>query len=437
MRGKVKNSWGFNLIIPIAIVVGFFIFLFQPRQAYAFGLSPGVITVENMGRNMKTERHFILVRRNPSQTDYFRVTVSGEGARYIELTNNGVAELPQGQTEANYFFIINSAKAANGTYEAVVQFLPDDTVGAGGAGKQNTQATQGLSFKVGAAGKVRFTVTDQEIKTFTIDNVFLQDSEVGMPVGIRFRLANTGNVDVHPDLITLEMVEDSDPTYVVTGTISGIDLPLVAPLETKEITSVFKQTFEQGAYRGTVRFVADGKTIFTRDNFRLQIFPLGSLAQQLELADVRLNGETFAPNDLVKFDVIARNSGAALVNAHVVVEISRDEKLLELLRSDKVTIVKGDTTQFTLTYRQTEEGTYQARVYAEYGAKKTSIQERTFVVRVPGWAGRIGRWFVVILGALLITGIILVVVGRFLIAKGRSSSPGPTGSVPGDPPSLK
>lgn len=53
------------------------------------------------------------------------------------------------------------------------------------------------------------------------------------------------------------------------------------------------------------------------------------------------------------------------------------------MRQDPKTLLQGDITDFTLTFRPEQEGNYLARAYFEYGSKRTPTQEKRFEVRQP------------------------------------------------------
>lgn len=363
-----------SFLVPLfCILVSLALSVFVPQHAHAVGVSPGIVEMDGLANGLRVPKNMYVSRPRNGPDVTFSVEISGEGARYIELSSPSFV-MKSGQTQVGYTFYIVPKNAPNGLHEAQITFL-SQSLGTG-AGKTGSMA----AVQIGAAAKIRFTVTDREVKGFEILNVSIVDTEEGQPLYVAFQIRNTGNVDFRPDKIYVELKDRTDEGNVIRTEVSGEDVEVVPPLETREITIPFKADIPIGKYKVKVLLFSDNEQKYAVQDLNLQVFPENTLQQSADITINTINGDLFEPNDIVKFSGEISNTGAVTIEPIYIVELQKDGKLVEILRSDTKAVYKGRHAAYALTYRPEKKGAYIAEAYFEYGIRQSEKKQFPFTV---------------------------------------------------------
>ncbi|HLD30977.1 MAG TPA: hypothetical protein VJB41_02140 [Patescibacteria group bacterium] len=383
--------------------IGFLIFfgvIFFAKNGLAVGVTPSTIEAKNLANNLKVEKTVFISRANPANTDLYTVKVSGEGAKYIVLGELTI-ELPKGEKKVPYTFSIEPKNAPAGDYSAQVVFagtMPKTDSGAAG----NSVGT--LS---GAAAIVNFSVTNEEVEEFTIRDAQIYESEVGEPIVFSFWIKNDGNVDAKPDYIELEFADETDETNIIKEKIEKTAMEAVAPGAESRVVVSLQSKPEEGRYKGKIVFFDNNKEILRKENLSFVVYPAGTLAQTAELVSFSTNGNQFIPGDLVKFDAVLKNTGEVPVESILAIELEKDGKMIDLLKSEKKSLIKKSEAKFTITFRPEDNGEYQAKAYFEYGIKKTDEKNIKFNV---GKVGNVKMMIIILAGAFLVIAAVLIAI---------------------------
>lgn len=353
----------------------FFVFLISfslVQNVLAVGVSPGIIELEDLANNVVIDKSVFISRANPSQDEYYKVTVLGEGAPYIHLSSNKL-KLPKGETQVPFDFQIKPVAAPNGTYKASLSF-DGTTPDANTTGEQN-----GISFLTGVTALVKFSVSDKEVKKMEVLEIYNQETEVDQPYVFFFQLRNTGNVNAKPDRIELTFFDRSDPTHIIQEVIPSEKIAFVEPQKTDKIVVKAESKVAEGKYDVEIKVFLGNDVLFSK-KFFTHILPKGTLQQKIEFQEFKISKEDLLIGETVRFSGLAKNEGEVAIEPIFVLEVSKDGQVLDLKRSEKQLILKGESVSYPLSYVGEEEGEYTAKAFFEYGVRKTDPKEVKFVV---------------------------------------------------------
>ncbi len=363
------RRWSIALIGVIALVGSIAVV----SATQAVGLSPAFTDGGKLRRDNDVQKIVYISRSNPTKDAYYRLTVNGDGARYIVLDKE-LIEVPAGKHQVPVQFSIRPESAANGTYTAKLSFVA--------TGGPSGEADDGASVSIveGVVGQVQFSVTDEEIRSFSIIQVSVDDTEENLPVTFMYDLVNSGNVDARPDRIEVVVTDVTDGTEAYREEISAAQLAFVAPGDRGRNTVTLNGTLPQGMYYLQMSFFAGSELIFSRNNVRLEVFPAGTFARDIAFTSFTSNDTSLSAGSLIRFDAEVRNTGDVVVEPVLFIEIKRGNDVVDLLRSDSRVIRKGGDSTYTMSFRPQQGGNYTASAYFEYGAERTDFQEISFSV---------------------------------------------------------
>ncbi|OGH65015.1 MAG: hypothetical protein A2821_00880 [Candidatus Magasanikbacteria bacterium RIFCSPHIGHO2_01_FULL_41_23] len=349
--------------------------IFAPSMTQAIGISPGTLEAENLANGVDISRTLILTNTASEEDVFFSIKARGEAASYISLPKSPIV-IPAGQNRANIDIHIKPMNAQNGKHTAELEFMSQPN-----PNKVINSSGNSVSITSGVIAHVVFTVTDQQIKTMFISNVSADDTEIDKPVIFGFSLLNTGNVDVKPERIDAVFVDITDPANIISETISGSSLEYVLPGELSRINAGLTKNLPLGEYSASFSFYLDDKVISTLKTDRIiKVWPTGTLAQAGSFDSFKINGNTFESGDLVKLTGLFTNTGGVVLDPIWYVEITKDGKIIDLMRAEKKTVGKGQNVEYTLTFRPDSKGEYTFDAYFEYGIKKTAHKLETIIV---------------------------------------------------------
>ncbi len=363
--------------LTVGIAIFFGLLVGMPLPGLALGISPGSVVEESIPPNFQLARKFTIARGNPSQDEQATITISGPAAQYIELPAGGsVIELPKGARAVDVPFIINTKSLGAETYRAELTATVTP--------KTSSEQSEGYGSRVisGATGLIRFTVVNDEIEKYTIDTVYVQESEVETPIGFSFRLSNQGTVFARPEKIELVFVENESGKEVYRETIDTTKITAIPPLATERVDVITKATaLPPGNYRGELTFYNNEEVVTTNKSVIFRVFPQGALSQKGELVSLKTEKGAYEPGESVKITGSFKNSGDVGLVAQLNLEIFTGSKRIETLTSKDVFVPKFETVDFDLFYEQEKGGEYTVKGVTSYGSKKSNVVETTFKIK--------------------------------------------------------
>lgn len=393
------------------IVVVFLISFSLVQNVLAVGVSPGIIELHDLANNIVIDKSVFISRANPSQDDYYKVSVSGEGAPYIALSTTKL-KLPKGEQQVSFPFQIKPVAAPNGTYKASLIFngtTPD----------ANTPTDQnGVSFLAGVTALVTFTISDKEVKRMEVLDIYNQETEVDQPYVFFFQLRNTGNVNAKPDRVVLTFFDRSDPTHIIQEVIQGDKIAFVEPQKTDKVIVKAESKVPEGKYDVEIKIFLDNNILFSK-KFFTHILPKGTLQQKIEFQEFKLSKAAVSIGETVRFSGLAKNEGEVAIEPIFVLEVSKDGQVLDVKRSEKQLILKGESVSYPLSYVGEEKGEYTAKAFFEYGVRKTDPKQALFIV------GSDYTLYYIIGGSVFV---VLLLIMILVLKKKKKNVPTPTAS---------
>lgn len=243
-------------------LVGGLLLLLAPSTGFAMGISPALVSVENMLPDQTVSKSVQLSRANPYETINATVAVTGEAADAIELTNDGVVELPQGEQIVEYAFTINTEGLTPGNYSAALTVNPV-------ADDEDATTTYVLA---GVQGEIQFTVTDEEIASYTIQEIQFSKTGNNQPAEFTYLMVNTGNTATRPAKIDVALTDENNAANSFTETVSSSALPLVPAFQQQSVDVVTSLSLSASLYSTEVTFYSDDTSVVhVADSARLQI----------------------------------------------------------------------------------------------------------------------------------------------------------------------
>ncbi|GEM_PF-7022361 len=340
--------------------------------ALAIGIAPSMINFDNMRNGQKQAVEMTLMRTDPTGAVNFNISVSGEAAQFIDLPANSFY-LSADAKNGKYTFYINPVGASNGLHTANLLF-----VGSSGDVKKGET---GSVMKIGVGARVNFTITENQIKNYTISNVYLATVEEGGAPFLNFYINNSGNVEVRPDKINYKVQDVTDGANFKTGQILADEMNFTPPWESSgKNYAALKEPMPIGVYKVSADFYDNNNIKQSFEDLNLQVVPKGTLKQSGEFISFKLNGDKFSNNDLLKFEAVANSSGEATIEPVLYIEIKLNGKTIDLIKSDKKSIPGDQRANFVVTHRLSADGDYEADAYFEYGFQQTEHKKINFSI---------------------------------------------------------
>lgn len=390
----------------LIVCVGLFV---AAPAARAVGVSPGVLIAENLANGMRLERTVQVSRTDIEQEAVFAVSAGGLSGTYITLPEKTFV-IPKGARTYDYTFYISPVAAPNGEHEAVIRFSQQPSA-------STAEGTAAISVQTGVQMSVRFTVTDREVKAFSVQDAYIDLTEVGQPINLAYKVKNEGNVNARPDRIVLDITDRTDETFQVQLEVEELKIPLAPPVAITESSVPIRHTIPAGSYATHVRFYSEGKEIHTQP-LELSIYPPGTLAQEANFSQFTVEQEDVVIGQEVRFNALIANSGETPIEAQLYIDIFREGEKIDFLRADQKYIPKNRNAHYSATFLPEELGEYKAVAFFEYGISQTEKKEIPFHVVKPQAEGLLGmlRTHVLAIGVgallLILIGVVITLVHK-------------------------
>ncbi len=285
--------------------------------------------------------------------------------------------LKAGEDNFDFPITLKPLQLANGDYEINFYLKPkvikkDD----------NKQKQTGSKAYPGVSSVIKFSISDTEIKKLEIQNITSLVSEESLPPGVNFDLYNKGNVLDTLDKVILNLVDKTDSEHVYQEIILKDKIQNVQPQDSINTEVRFLDSFPGiGRYILNASFFHKGNIINEYEYEHVEIFPDGTYAQNVDLNDFKLlNDKIYKEGDLLKLSAKLLNTGEKTSRLGMSIEIILDGETIDLIKLDTIILPKKNTKDILETYKVKKSGNYIFRAFAEYGVKKTNIEELSIIV---------------------------------------------------------
>lgn len=429
-----------------SVIAACFLFALIPKPAQAMGLSPPVLEAPNMMKGVTQQFETSLSRTNePIDEDmYFLVSVRSDYPEHFSVPES--VTIPAGETRVDVEFEVTPVNAANGDYSGLVSFQKQaSATEAKGAGAGSI-VVQSMSLKLS------YTVGGEEVISYEIHRVDGIDSEEGMSNEFKALVSNTGNVQWRPDYIEITIEDTSDTSNVYAETVDGMLFDALDPGEQEvERRIPLTSSLIEGRYTLSADFYdAQGK-VTTAESQVFYVFAEGSSKQAGELLSATTKKDSYAAGSKVKVETAFENQGEVQVDAHLVLEIFKDDEYVDLVRGDEYKVDSYETVELSEMIELPDDGEYTISAYVAFGSKKTSSKDIVLSVgsvqgatattgevvdesddeEASGATGATGAFpWIIVLGVIL--GILIIVLAVVLLLKRKSNQEPPTTPMGGD-----
>lgn len=357
-----------SLLFCLIIVL---ITLSDVKATTGLGITPAHIELTNL---LKGESYYRSIRIfNPSNRSItLNLSASGDIESWVRFyrkgdLNHSITSITiEGSKEEITVEFRIPRDIANGLYEGYVfaETIPD---------KNATNASVG-SVKLRLPVSVSATVTGTQILDGKVTNINTRDVEEGYPLRIGLDFINTGNVRAKP-VIMIYITRSGWPIDNITYSKDTIDVDSAGTITVEWNTS----NREPGTYEARV-LVMLGEKMIADENLTFNILPRGTLTRRGELVNMFYEGEP-SVGSTIKILADFKNTGKIEVKAKFVGEVYRNEKLIDVLESDEILVLVGNTFRFTTYLKLGEGGKYRIQGYVSYEVNKTSTRVISFEVK--------------------------------------------------------
>lgn len=219
----------------------FFCASFFPSSVFGLGVSPSVVVIEDALPSSDISRSIVLSRTDTSTEEKIDFFVEGNGASAIIIPEELVF-LP-GENTLSFDIGIAPKNFSTGSYDATVQFLPEEFGGAIG----------GTEIQTAVSMKLQFSVTQKKKKDLLLSQVNIYPVEKNN-WEIFYTIENRGNVADKPARIEIDFVDSVDQSKKSSYTIAGDAIPEVAEFDTKQYSIQAPLIVESGVYNTKISF---------------------------------------------------------------------------------------------------------------------------------------------------------------------------------------
>jgi hypothetical protein len=323
-------------------------------------ISPGKVMVDGVLKGSEQTRVFNIVRNDYTRREIYKVKIHGGSADYVR--GDDLLILDAGNRVTPYEFKILPGEAANGEYQAQIDFHPyiEDSGAIGGG--------SGNAVLAGVAGRIEFSVGGEERIEFDIKRTKVSNTEVGMGLPLEYQVENTGNVNWRPDAINA-YVYDVRGELAQKISVSAEELEFLKPGGVRSEKVFMTHSISPGEYTLMVEYEFRGEKVAQSEVLPLKVFPQNTIGQKGELVDVILNKEVYKPGETARVEVEFKNTGEVPVKALAVGELWLGDSLMDTARGRELVIGVGETLPLRLTSTFEKKGEYSLDVYVEYGNK--------------------------------------------------------------------
>jgi len=267
------------------------------------------------------------------------------------------------------------------------------------------------NVNVGVEVPILATVTGTQRIAASLLDMTVEDTEVGIPLLIKAKIANSGNVQFKP-LIRGSFVDDKgrnvdSQTFLLE---EG-----VAPQETKTIIAKWDTVNAlPGRYVATIEIEFGGLDLGKRQ-LPFGVLQRGAFTRQGTLESLKLVNKP-NPGETAKITATLANTGKIESKSVVVGELYRGSTLLKAVTSQERLLPAGAVGTTDLFLEALEKGSYTFKAKANFEGKETETQDLVINVGVSPSEG-LNPWLIIGAGAAILS------VALLVFAKGGLGGP--------------
>lgn len=341
--------------------------LFLTNLVSAIGVTPPRIVIDEILKDSSVEQTVRLV--DIEEGTPVSVQLSGEGSEWVSV-KNGREFIFSDDTDEVTFLVDIPEKAPNGEYKVSAQILTSS--------KDVVQGSNTASVVSGIMVEIKFGVSGDEHKDYSIRKIFIHSFEVGTPLTVTMDIKNNGNVLAKPDMVELDIKDKVSKQIILseeTKTSGSVE-----PFQAGESIATFNVDLEEDFYFGDVR-VHTNNGIIEETDIPFDVLPEGSLASNGELTALSVQENV---EDLAKITALFENTGEHGLNTIINLDIFVKGVLKDTIKTEPQYVRKDSQKEFVHLYEVKEKGEHTIKAYAEFNGKKSNEKEVTFEANPSG-----------------------------------------------------
>ena len=318
------------------------------------GVSPADVRFEGLLRGGYAER---MIAVSSSSSDPINITLEplGEIKDWVNVSLKSF--ILSGETGRVLISILPPDETPNGNYTGFVRIMadPSQTNGVEGHAMGAVHAAIDLSIVV--------TITDKEIRDCSIKGVSISSVEKGDLAVLNILLSNKGNVRINPRF-GMDLWDQDKINSIDSLEFNG---PMVLPTRTDSLNFSFPTNkYDFGQYLGVISAI----DCYSSDNAFFEIFEPGVLRAQGVMKE--LTGAVWVSvGETIPINAVFKNVGQRDVDAQFRGKITLNDKIVQILESEKINVAVGDSDNFTFYFTPKKAGKYIASGRVYYANKKT------------------------------------------------------------------
>ena len=339
------------------------------------GVSPTSFTISNALRGGEFEKEITIINPTEEESSY---TFNATGIikdwvsfhNIDDLSSIDYITVPGKESdETNKKKVIVRIKVpadvSNDIYNGTIYIktAPKETTGDGG-----------LSTKTRVPIRVGVDVSGTQILNGTVNDIYTRDIEINYPLRINVLFENTGNVIATPSIDVKILKKDGKniDSFVHDNT-------SVKPYSTDTIELFWNSTgYGVGEYDAMVSVYLGGKQIGEK-KLSFNILERGSLTRTGDIKELYIENEPVV-GIYIKIHATFENTGEIESDVQFKGEVYKNDNLIDIVTSDEILLLPGETETLTSYYKINEPGIYKIRGIILFSGKQTDPQEFTFLV---------------------------------------------------------
>ncbi len=359
--------------------------LADAASAVSIGAGPSTLNYDKLVRGGYAEKNVVISTNGVDDLTCF-VEFTGETREWMAIEGGGTINLPGNSRKKVIFYIQPPRNQANGKYEGAIYIRASPT----------TEITSGAGMAVGAGVKILIfaEITGKEDKSVSINEVIVEDTEVGFPIPTAISVINTGNVRLTPSF-NIVILDASRQEKFSTDYVGNHILPLK---NENIVLNIPSEGLSPGKYLLNVEaFVGNNSVDASEVQFK--ILESGSKTVAASLESLEISKVVIEVGEMTKVKGIFKNQGERTIQAKLKAEVYTLEGLSEVLEdSDELKVKAGKTVEIVSYFRPSSSGSFIIQGYVLYEGQKTDT--KSVPVTVTGWS--IMDYFPYILGLLIL-----------------------------------
>lgn len=323
-------------------------------SAASIGVSPGTVHFKDVLRGGYSEQ-VVTITAASEESITANVSARGEIKDWLTFSEN-TFEVSKDKPYRLKIIAKPPVDMKNGDYEGIVRIVME------GFGKL-PEGSMASVVKAAVDVKVIVTVTDQEITGCRARNFLVRSAEKGDPVEFMVDVFNDGNVRLRPH-ITID-VWNQEQTEMVKA-VDFNDEEILPTVKDTVLIRVPTNDFDINQY--WVEMIVE--ECVASDTLTFDVLEKGSLSAIGVLKQVASKvwaevGET------IPITAIFQNTGEKPVSAKFKGKIQLDDKIVQTLESDELSIPTNEVVNFEMFFKPEGPGRYIASGRVFYEKKRT------------------------------------------------------------------